>query len=191
MYENQEPQENQEVKPELTVEEKLQQIVIFPHNLLEVADVKVKPILDILGLEVKGKGFYAEPTEENVTIRQELIKLNKIVTETKTTNEQRSNELSEFRNKVTKLEKYLDDNWDDIDEEVRDELCEIFDIEQEVTKTISIMVKGTIEITAPRGYDWDNIEHDLNPCVDVEISNSELESAGYGFSHDETEIEEY
>jgi len=191
MYENQEPQENQEVKPELTVEEQLQQIVIFPHNLLEVSDVKVKPILDILGLEVKGKGFYAEPTEENVTIRQELIKLNKIVTETRTTADQRWNELSEFRNKVTKLETYLDDNWDSIDEEVRDELCEIFDIEQEVTKTISIMVKGTIEITAPRGYDWDNIENDLNPSVEVSIDNSDLSESGYGFSQDETEIEEY
>jgi hypothetical protein len=51
------------------------------------------------------------------------------------------------------------------------------------------MVKGTIDITAPRGYDWDNIENDLNPCVEVSIDNSELEESGYGWSHDETEIE--
>ena len=188
--------ENQENNPEttaveLTVEQKLEQFVCMPRNLLEVSDVTVKPILDILGLEVRGKGWYSEPTAEQVTIRQELVKLNKLVTEKDEILEQRRREVTTLEGRVSKLEEYLDENWSDIDEDLRDELCSIFNIEAEVTKTIKITVEGTIEITAPRGYDWDNIDSDLNPCVEVEISNSELESAGYGFSHDDTTIEEY
>ena len=190
MLENQE--NNQETPAvELTVEEKLQATVIYPHNYLEVADAPVKPILDVFGLEPKAVGWYSGPTAEEVTIRQELIKLNKLVSEKDEILTQRREEVRVLEGRVTKLEEYLDENWSDIDEEVRDELCNIFNIEQEVTKTIKITVEGTIDITAPRGYDWDNIDSDLNPSVDVEICNSELEQSGYGFSHDDTTIEEY
>jgi len=185
MLENQE--NNQE--PELTVEQKLEQIVCMPRNLLEVSDVTVKPILDVLGLEVRGVGFYAEPTAEQVTIRQELIKLNKLVVNTETTSEQRWNDLRDFRSRVDKLEEYLDENWDSIDEEVRDFLCETFKIDQEVTKTVNITITGSLDITAPRGYDWDNIEEDIEIDGSVRITNSDLDESGYGFSVDDTEVE--
>jgi hypothetical protein len=189
-----ENQENNQATPavELTVEEKLQATVIFPHNYLEVADAPVKPMLDALDLEVKGVGWYgSEPTAEQVTIRQEFVKLNKLVRESNNSLDLRRTEVSELKAKVSKLEDYLDENWSDIDEEVRDELCEIFDIEGEVTKTIKISVTGTVEITAPRGYDWDNIENDIDLNCETIINNSDLTEAGYGFSHDDTTIEEY
>jgi hypothetical protein len=190
MLENQE-NNSETTAVELTVEEKLQATVIFPHNYLEVADAPVKPILDALGLEVKGVGWYSEPTAEQVTIRQELVKLNKIVSETESTSERRWNDLIALKAKVSKLEDYLDENWSDIEEEVRNELCDIFEIEAEVTKTIKITVTGTVEITAPRGYDWDNIGDDIDLNCETIINNSELTESGYGFSHDETEVEEY
>ena len=183
-----ENQENNQA-PELTAEEKLQQIVIFPHNLLEVSDIAVKPMLDILGLEVKGVGWYSEPTAEQVTIRQELIKLNKLVVNTETTSEQRWNDLVALRRKVSELEDYLDENWDSIDEEVREKLCEIFGIDQEVTKTVNVTITGSIEITAPRGYDWDYIENDIEIDGSVRITNSDLDGSSYGFSVDDTEVE--
>ena len=191
MLENQE--NNQETTAvELTVEEKLQATVIFPHNYLEVADAPVKPMLDALDLEVKGVGWYgSEPTAEQVTIRQEFVKLNKLVRETNSSLDQRRTEVSELKAKVSKLEDYLDENWADIDDEVRDELCEIFDIEGEVTKTIKITVSGTVEITAPRGYDWGNIGDDIDLNCETIINNSELTESGYGFSHDDTDVEEY
>ena len=128
MLENQEPQ-SETTAVELTVEEKLQAIVIYPHNYLEVADAPVKPILDVLGLEVKGKGWYSEPTEEEVTIRQELVKLNKLVRETEESLTNRRDEVRTFQNRVGELEEYLDENWDDIDEDLREKLCEIFRID--------------------------------------------------------------
>lgn len=185
MLENQE--NNQE--PELTVEQKLEQIVCMPRNLLEVSDVTVKPILDILGQEVRGVGFYSEPTAEQVTIRQELVKLNKLVVNTEATSEQRWNDLVSLRRKVSELEDYLDENWDNIDEEVRDQLCELFGIDQEVTKTVNVTITGSLEITAPRGYDWDNIENDIEIDGSVRITNSDLDESGYGFSVDDTEVE--
>ena len=185
MLENQE--NNQE--PELTVEQKLEQIVCMPRNLLEVSDVTVKPILDILGQEVRGVGFYTEPTAEQVTIRQELVKLNKLVVNTEATSEQRWNDLVSLRRKVSELEDYLDENWDNIDEEVRDQLCELFGIDQEVTKTVNVTITGSLEITAPRGYDWDNIENDIEIDGSVRITNSDLDESGYGFSVDDTEVE--
>ena len=185
MLENQE--NNQE--PELTVEQKLEQIVCMPRNLLEVSDVTVKPILDVLGLEVKGKGWYGEPTAEQVTIRQELVKLNKLVTEIETSLTNRRDEVRVLEGRVSELEEYLDENWDDIDEDLREKLCEIFKIDQEVTKTVNITITGSLDITAPRGYDWDDIESDLDIDGSVRITNSDLDESGYGFSVDDTEVE--
>jgi hypothetical protein len=186
-----ENQENNQDTPavELTVEQKLEQIVCMPRNLLEVSDVTVKPILDVLGLEVKGTGWYSGPTADEVTIRQELVKLNKLVTEKDEILTQRREEIGTLRGRVSDLEEYLDENWSDIDEEVRDKLCEIFKIDDTVTKTVNITITGSLEIEAPRGYDWDDIENDLDIDGTVRISNSDLDTSGYGFSIDDVEIE--
>lgn len=187
MLENQEPQENQE--PELTVEQKLEQIVCMPRNLLEVSDVTVKPILDVLGLEVKGANYYTEPTAEQVTIRQELIKLNKLVSDLTETVKSWKDQYYAMDSKRDSLEEYLDENWDDIDEEVRDKLCSIFGIDETVTKTVNITITGSLDIEAPRGYDWDDIENDIEIDGSVRITNSDLDESGYGFSVDDTEVE--
>jgi hypothetical protein len=53
---------------------------------------------------------------------------------------------------------------------------------------VNITITGSIDIIAPRGYDWDNIESDLS--IDVSVSaTGDLEESGYGWSHDNTEVE--
>ena len=174
-----ENQENQETQ-ELTIEEKLAQIVIFPHNLKEVSEIPVKNLTDILGLEVKGSSYYYGPKDEEVTIRQELVKLNELVTDLESMKKRYFDEKLALQNKIDRLETYLDENWDDIDEEVRDEICDIFGFEQEVTKYVSIEIKGSVEVKAPRGYDWDNVYDDIN--YDLSLSyTGDLEEVGYGF----------
>ncbi|NBW11611.1 MAG: hypothetical protein EBR82_26630 [Caulobacteraceae bacterium] len=180
--ENQENQETQEPneKPELTVEQKLQQIVIFPHNLLEVSEIPVKPMLDILELEVQGKGYWGEPVAEQVTIRQEIVKLNKIIEDTKSSLDISRQLHSKLANQVSDLTDYLDENWNSIDEEVREKLCDIFGIDEEVTKYVTIKIEGSVEVKAPRGYDWDSVYDDIN--YDLSLSYSgDLEEVGYGF----------
>jgi hypothetical protein len=189
MLENQEPQENQETPAVVvTVEDKLMSVVIFPHNYLEVADAPVKPILDALGLEPKGVGWYSGPTADEVTIRQELIKLNKLVVERTESLDQRRSEVVTLEGRVSELEEYLDENWDDIDDEVREKLCQIFRIEETVEKEVTISMSGSVTVTAPRGYNWDNIDDDIDFDVTVSVSG-DLETYGYGFSVDESDIE--
>jgi hypothetical protein len=182
MYEN---QENQEPKPELTTDEKIAQA-----GLTELATTPVKPLLDVLELEVTGIGSWGQdPTAEQVTIQQELVKLNKslkAVGESKKYYEERADKFSGMR---AELEDYLDENWSDIDEEVRSELCRIFGIDEQVEKSVEITIKGSITITAPRGYDWDNIENDLDIDGSVSITNSDLDEYGYGFSVDDVDVE--
>lgn len=189
MLENQEPQENQEVKPELSVEEQLQQIVIFPHNLKEVSEIAVKPMLDILGLEVKGASWYSGPKADEVTIRQEIVKLNEIITNRDNLLETSKQQVANLASQISSLTDYLDENWDSIDEEVREKLCDIFGIDERVTKYVTIEIKGTIEISAPRGYDWDSISDDLNYDIDIIVENSDLEKEGYGFDADDFSAE--
>lgn len=179
-------EENQEVTPELTIDEKIAQA-----GLTELSATLIKPLLEILGLETTFYGYVDNVwvTNDTVPLRQELESLHKVIKSAKSEKDGWYEKYRELNRKRDKVEEFLDENWSDLDEEVRDELCEIFGIEAEVTKTVNIMVKGTIDITAPRGYDWDNIEDDLNPCVEVSIDNSDLEESGYGWSHDETEIE--
>jgi len=179
--------ENQEVKPELTTEEKLAEA-----GLTELATTKVKPLADVLGLDVKFYGYVDNGWVnggDEVTIRQELEHLHKNLKSLETEKQGYYQSLSEANRKVGKLETYLDDNWNDLDEEVRDELCEIFGIEAEVTKTVSITITGSLEVTAPRGYDWDDIESDLNITADATITNSDLEDAMYGFDISDTEVD--
>jgi len=184
MYEN---QENQEPKPELTVEEKLAEA-----GLTELATTPVKPLADVLDLEVKFYGYIDNgwvTGGDKVTIRHELTHLHKNLKSLETEKQEWYVKWQELIRKVTKLETFLDDNWNDIDEEVRDELCEIFDIEAEVTKTVNITITGSLEVTAPRGYDWDDIESDLNITAEATVTNSDLDEAGYGFDISDTEVE--
>jgi hypothetical protein len=191
MYENQENAENQE--QELTTEQKLEAFTIKPvTDLLELATTKVKPLADVLGLDVKFFGYVDNSWVnggDEVTIRQELEHLHKNLKSLETEKQGYYERLTTANRKVSSLEDYLDENWDDIDGEIREKLCEIFDIEDTVTKTVSITITGTLEVTAPRGYDWDNIDDDLEITADARVTNSELDEAGYGFSHDDTDVE--
>ena len=176
--------ENQEPKPELTTDEKIAEA-----GLTELATTPIKPLLDVLGLEVKFFGYVENgwwTNDPRTTLKQELTHLNKAIVNLETDKQDYYSRLRKEQNKVTKLEEYLDENWDDIDEEVRDELCEIFDISAEITKTVNITITGTVEVTAPRGYDWDDIENALSVDVSVD-GNSDMELDS--FSVDDLEIQ--
>ena len=178
-----ENQENQET-PELTIDEKLANA-----NLTDLANTTVKPLLDVLGLEVQGSSYYYGPTPDEVTVRQELTKLNEIINSKNQDIKSLRDRIVIADGKASDVEEYLDENWDDIDEEVREKLCDIFGIEDRVTKTVTITITGTIDISAPRGYDWDNIGEDLNYDLDISVENSDLDKEGYGWSPDDLQAE--
>lgn len=183
MLENQENnQENQAV--ELTVDEKLAQAEM---SIQLLAVTRVKPLLDILGLPTRFYGYIENEwgSQDLVTVRLELEKLNQLLTEAEQETNALREQLRSHTRRVTEVEDYLDENWEDIDEEVREKLCDLFGIDPRVTKSVTVTITGTIDISAPRGYDWDNIGEDLNYDLDIHLENSDLEQEGYGWSGDD------
>jgi hypothetical protein len=183
MLENQENnQENQAV--ELTVDEKLAQAEM---SIQLLAVTRVKPLLDILGLPTRFYGYIENEwgSQDLVTVRLELEKLNQLLTEAEQETNALREQLRSHTRRVTEVEDYLDENWEDIDEEVREKLCDLFGIDPRVTKSVTVTITGTIDISAPRGYDWDNIGEDLNYDLDIHLENSDLEQDGYGWSGDD------
>ena len=162
-------------------------------GLTELAQTKVAPLATALGLEVKYYGYdndYNFVSRDDATIQQELARLHKIIEDRERDLSRERSISSNIRTKISLLEDYLDENWGTIHEGTRDELCELFDIEQEVTKTITIKVSGTVEVTAPRGYDWDNLDDTLNVDVSVTGSRWHSEVSVSDFDQDELDIEE-
>jgi hypothetical protein len=162
-------------------------------GLTELAETKVAPLATALGLEVKHYGYdenYNYVGRDDVTIQQELAKLHKIIANHEYEARGERSKLNTLRMKVSRLEEYLDENWDTMHEGTREELCEMFDIEQEVTKTITITVSGTVEVTAPRGFDWDNLDDTLNVDVSVTGSTWHSEVSVSDFDQDDLTIEE-
>lgn len=184
MLENQE--NNQAV--ELTVDEKLANA---DESIRLLSATRVKPLLDILGLPTRFYGYVEGEWvgEDTATVRLELEHLNKMITDNHNEVKRYQDRLREVRNQFEQLESFLDDNWDDLDESTRSSICNILGIEESVTKTVNVTITGTIDITAPRGYDWDNISSDLNYNIDISLENSDLEQDGYGWSEDDFSAE--
>ena len=84
--------------------------------------------------------------------------------------------LMEFETKIANVEEWIDGEGDGLTETQVEELCEALGIENEVTKTVTVDVRFTLEITSPRTFDWDNID-------DGSFSAS-IEDSGWG--HDWT-----
>ena len=78
----------------------------------------------------------------------------------------------EYERKIEAAEEWIDGEGDNLTERQVEELCEALGIENEITKTVRVDVQFTLEITAPRTFDWDNLD-------DSSFSVS-IERAGYG-----------
>ena len=75
----------------------------------------------------------------------------------------------DFEYKIEKADEWITEEADSLTERQVEELCEILGIETSVTKTITLEVSIEVEVTAKRGYDFDNIgEYDF----EVEVTKS-------------------
>ena len=83
------------------------------------------------------------------------------------------------------LESYLKENFDYIDENVVQELVDIFSltITRDYDVTITVTFSGVV--TAPLNYDMDNLENDLNASLEATYY-SDIES---DFSEDRMDID--
>jgi hypothetical protein len=87
---------------------------------------------------------------------------------------------------IDALEMYVKENFDYIDEDVSQNLVEIFSLE--ITKdydvTVTVTFSGTVSV--PLNYDIDNLENDLSANLDSHYYSADVEA---DFSEDRMEID--
>jgi hypothetical protein len=66
--------------------------------------------------------------------------------------------LIDWEYKAEKLEEWIDEEGDSLTKRQVEEICEIFNFDTEITKTITVSVEFELEITAERGFDFDDLD---------------------------------
>jgi hypothetical protein len=66
--------------------------------------------------------------------------------------------LIDWEYKAEKLEEWIDEEGDSLTKRQVDEICEIFNFDTEITKTITVSVEFELEITAERGFAFDDLD---------------------------------
>lgn len=90
-------------------------------------------------------------------------------------------QITNLRGQVSSLEEYLDENWDDLEDHAV-AIADLFGIDTEVEKEVSVEISGTMTIKAPRSYDWSDLQHtsfdvsiDTHWSSDFTIENYDLD----------------
>ena len=82
--------------------------------------------------------------------------------------------LIDWEYKAEKLEEWLDEEGDSLTKRQVDEICEIFNFDTEITKTITVEASFEIEITAPRGFTFEDIdESDFSVSIERSYSRGD------------------
>lgn len=117
-----------------------------------------------------------EPAPEQVAVKptyeeleQAVSNLNEILRESNA----KTARLIDWEYKAEKLEEWLDEEGDSLTKRQVEEICDIFGWDNEITKTITVEVQFDLEITAERGFDWENLdEYDFTPSIEQNVHGS-------------------
>ncbi len=87
---------------------------------------------------------------------------------------------------IDNLQEYVKENFDYIDENVSQELVDIFALEitRDYDVTVTVTFSGTVSV--PLNYDMDNLENDLNASLESHYYSADVEA---DFSEDRMEID--
>jgi hypothetical protein len=87
---------------------------------------------------------------------------------------------------IDNLEQYVKENFDYIDENVSQELVDIFGLEitRDYDVTVTVTFSGTVSV--PLNYDMDNLENDLSTSLESHYYSADVEA---DFSEDRMEID--
>lgn len=107
-----------------------------------------------------------KPTYEE--LEQAVSNLNEILRESQA----KTVRLIDWEYKAEKLEEWLDEEGDSLTKRQVEEICEIFDFDTEITKTITVSVEFELEIKAERGFQFDDLDE-----YDFAVS---IEKSGHG-----------
>jgi predicted nuclease with TOPRIM domain len=120
----------------------------------------------------------------------EVAQLTKELDFARSENERVSGWWRNLERQKDKLEEYLDENWDSLDDHAT-AIAEIFDIDTDVEKEVEVSISGTMTIKAPRGYDWDDLSYtSFEVSIDTHWSN-EFSIENYDLDVNETNVQDY
>lgn len=101
----------------------------------------------------------------------EVAQLTKELDIARSENERVNRWWSDLIRSKEKLEEYLDENWDSLDDHA-EEIAKIFGIDTEVEKEVEVSISGTMTIKAPRSFDWDDLSYtSFEVSIDTHWSN--------------------
>jgi len=120
----------------------------------------------------------------------EVAQLTKELEFAKSENEKVIRWWTDLERKKDRLEEYLDENWDSLDDHA-EEIAKIFDISTEVEKEVEVTISGTMTIKAPRSYDWDDLQHtSFEVSIETHWSN-EFSIESYDLDVNDTNVQDY
>ena len=101
----------------------------------------------------------------------EVAQLTKELDIARSENERVNRWWSDLVRSKEKLEEYLSENWDSLDDHA-EEIAKIFGIDTEVEKEVEVSISGTMTIKAPRSFDWDDLSYtSFEVSIDTHWSN--------------------
>jgi hypothetical protein len=87
-----------------------------------------------------------------------------------------------LQNKIKSVSDWIDENLDSLSKDQIEELCDLLDLENSTTKTVTVSVEFSVEVTAPRGFEFDDLStYDFSATLeqssseDWEIENYETD----------------
>ena len=119
----------------------------------------------------------------------QLVQMARELEFAKSENERVSGWWRNLERQKDKLEEYLDENWESLDDHAT-AIAEIFDIDTDVEKEVEVSISGTMTIKAPRGYDWDDLSYtSFEVSIDTHWSN-EFSIENYDLDVNETNVQD-
>jgi hypothetical protein len=122
------------------------------------------------------EGEAPKPTYQE--LEQAVANLNSMLRESSA----KTKSLIDWEYKAEKLEEWLDEEGESLTKRQVEEICEIFGFDTDVTKTVRVEVQFDLEIKAPRGFDFSDLdENSFNVSItqdgyeDWSISNEDGE----------------
>jgi hypothetical protein len=100
----------------------------------------------------------AQPEEAPKPTYEELERAVSNLNEMLRESNAKTQRLIDWEYKAEKLEEWLNEEGDSLTKRQIEEICEIFNFDTEITKTITVSVEFELEITAERGFAFDDLD---------------------------------
>lgn len=98
----------------------------------------------------------------------------------------KSKQIIALQDKIDSVDEWITEQADDLTDRQVEELCDLLGLDNEITKTITVEASFEVEITAPRSFDFDDINtYDFSVSLE---QSSGAEWSVFTYNSDITDI---